>query len=162
MPSPQLHFIWVSENGFQTGCCVPSQVQCPACCLCCSPCMSATYAKTVWSLTSCLPITLRVIIRFLWANAVMRATESGISYSSFLWSTAQWSFWKWRVRVKGTDPFQSLHLSSAFTNQKLSHVLFQHLTLKIPFFTQACLILHNAIDVQHVVYSDTSANEWPR
>lgn len=72
----------------------PSQVQCPACCLCYSPCMSATLAKTLWSLTSYLTPTLRVIIRFLWANSVMRATESGTSYSSFLWSSTQWSFWK--------------------------------------------------------------------
>jgi hypothetical protein len=54
-----------------------------------------------------------------------------------------------REHVKGTDHFRSLHPASTFRKQKSSHVLYQHLTLKIPFCTQACLILHNAIDVQY-------------
>jgi len=87
-------FIWVSENGVQTGCCgqVKFSVLCAASAivLACLP----HRRKLLWSLTSCLPTTLRVIIRFLWANSVMRATESGTSYISFLWSSAHWSFWK--------------------------------------------------------------------
>lgn len=54
-----------------------------------------------------------------------------------------------REHVKGTDHFRSLHPASTFTNQKGLHVIYQHLTVKIPFSTQAYLILHNLIDVQY-------------
>jgi hypothetical protein len=103
MPSPQLHLLWVIEMVFSR-LLWPSQVHCPACCLCRSPCMSATKAKTLWSLTSCLPTSVRVIVMFSWANSVMYATESGALWSSFLWSSAQWSI---REIVKGADHFRS-------------------------------------------------------
>jgi hypothetical protein len=118
MPSPQLLLIWVSENGVQTSCC--GQVKFSVL----RPCMSATKAKTLWSLTSCLPTALRVIIRFLWANSVMRATESGTSYSSFLWSSTQWSFWKSESLVRaGTTSGHCTQRHSQQTKSTLARTL---------------------------------------